>query len=88
MLQCLQVATEGDAFTLAFHDPLDAVAWAITMQQARSLSSALSYVSLQDACMSADLCLQGMPNLSACIYMSSTWPHAGFIIGILGNQSV
>ncbi|KAK9802596.1 hypothetical protein WJX73_010556 [Symbiochloris irregularis] len=29
-----EVATEGDAFTLAFHDPLDAVAWAISMQQA------------------------------------------------------
>lgn len=31
----VQVATEGDAFTIAFHEPIDAVAWAITMQQVR-----------------------------------------------------
>lgn len=31
----LQVSTEGDAFTIAFHDPVDAVAWAVTIQQVR-----------------------------------------------------
>ena len=29
----LQVATEGDAFHLAFHDPVDAVGWALNVQQ-------------------------------------------------------
>lgn len=28
----LQVATEGDAFTMAFHDPIDAIAWALNVQ--------------------------------------------------------
>ena len=28
----LQVATEGDAFTMAFHDPIDAIAWALEVQ--------------------------------------------------------
>ena len=28
----LQVATEGDAFTMAFHDPIDAIAWALGVQ--------------------------------------------------------
>ena len=27
-----QVATEGDAFTMAFHDPIDAIAWALNVQ--------------------------------------------------------
>ena len=30
----LQVTTEGDAFILAFHDPLDAVGWALHTQLA------------------------------------------------------
>ena len=30
---CLQVTTEGDAFHLAFHDPIDAVGWALNVQQ-------------------------------------------------------
>ena len=29
---CVQVATEGDAFTMAFHDPVDAIAWALNVQ--------------------------------------------------------
>ncbi|KAK9788833.1 hypothetical protein WJX73_006132 [Symbiochloris irregularis] len=29
-----EVSTEGDAFTIVFHDAIDAVAWAISMQQA------------------------------------------------------
>ena len=29
----LQVATEGDAFTMAFHDPIDAISWAWDVQQ-------------------------------------------------------
>lgn len=29
-----QVTTEGDAFILAFHDPLDAVSWALQVQLA------------------------------------------------------
>lgn len=33
-VQRAQVSTEGDAFTLAFHEPLDAVAWALNMQHA------------------------------------------------------
>ena len=28
----MQVLTEGDAFTMAFHDPLDAIAWALDVQ--------------------------------------------------------
>ena len=28
-----EVATEGDSFTIAFHEPQDALAWAITAQQ-------------------------------------------------------
>ena len=28
----VQVATEGDAFTMAFHDPIDAIAWALNVQ--------------------------------------------------------
>lgn len=28
----MQVATEGDAFTMAFHDPIDAIAWALNVQ--------------------------------------------------------
>lgn len=31
-MQSLQVATEGDAFTMAFHDPIDAIAWALNVQ--------------------------------------------------------
>ncbi|DBA91536.1 TPA: hypothetical protein ACH3X1_003159 [Trebouxia sp. C0004] len=27
-----EVATEGDAFTMAFHDPIDAIAWALNVQ--------------------------------------------------------
>ena len=30
----VQVATEGDAFTMAFHDPIDAASWALQVQQA------------------------------------------------------
>jgi len=30
----LQVTTEGDSFTVAFHDALDAVAWSLHVQQA------------------------------------------------------
>ena len=26
------MATEGDAFTMAFHDPIDAIAWALNVQ--------------------------------------------------------
>ena len=29
---CVQVLTEGDAFTMAFHDPIDAIAWALDVQ--------------------------------------------------------
>ena len=28
----MQVLTEGDAFTMAFHDPVDAIAWALDVQ--------------------------------------------------------
>jgi class 3 adenylate cyclase len=28
-----EINTEGDSFLLAFHEPADAIAWAITMQQ-------------------------------------------------------
>ena len=28
-----EVTTEGDSFLIAFHEPADAIAWAITMQQ-------------------------------------------------------
>ena len=28
----LQVSTEGDAFTMAFHDPIDAISWALDVQ--------------------------------------------------------
>ena len=28
-----EVTTEGDSFLIAFHEPADAVAWAVTMQQ-------------------------------------------------------
>ena len=28
-----EVATEGDSFTMAFHDPLDATAWCAATQQ-------------------------------------------------------
>lgn len=28
-----EVNTEGDSFLLAFHEPADAIAWAVTMQQ-------------------------------------------------------
>ena len=28
----MQVATEGDAFTMAFHDPIDAISWALEVQ--------------------------------------------------------
>ena len=28
----MQVLTEGDAFTMAFHDPIDAIAWALDVQ--------------------------------------------------------
>ena len=31
---CLQVTTEGDAFIVAFHDPLDAIGWALHVQLA------------------------------------------------------
>lgn len=27
-----QVSTEGDAFTMAFHDPIDAISWALEVQ--------------------------------------------------------
>ena len=30
-----EVSTEGDAFLLAFHDPVDAVKWCIAVQQVR-----------------------------------------------------
>ena len=32
LLRMMQVATEGDAFTMAFHDPIDAIAWALNVQ--------------------------------------------------------
>ena len=32
LLMHAQVATEGDAFTMAFHDPIDAVSWALEVQ--------------------------------------------------------
>lgn len=28
----VQVSTEGDAFTMAFHDPVDALSWALEVQ--------------------------------------------------------
>ena len=28
----VQVSTEGDAFTMAFHDPIDAISWALDVQ--------------------------------------------------------
>ena len=28
-----EVSTEGDSFLIAFHEPADSVAWAVTMQQ-------------------------------------------------------
>lgn len=28
-----EVSTEGDSFMIAFHEPADAVAWAVTLQQ-------------------------------------------------------
>ena len=37
-----EVSTEGDAFLLAFHDPVDAVKWCITVQQVRQSVAALS----------------------------------------------
>ena len=33
-----EVSTEGDSFLMAFHDPTDAIAWAITTQQASHCS--------------------------------------------------
>ena len=33
-LTVLQVTTEGDAFVVAFHDPIDAVGWALHVQLA------------------------------------------------------
>lgn len=30
-----EVCTEGDSFLLAFHEPADAIAWAVTIQQVR-----------------------------------------------------
>lgn len=33
-----EVTTEGDSFTVAFHDAFDAVSWALAMQQVRRLS--------------------------------------------------
>ena len=32
-----EVGTEGDSFTMAFHDPLDATAWCTATQQVRSI---------------------------------------------------
>jgi len=32
MCACVQVLTEGDAFTMAFHDPIDAITWALDVQ--------------------------------------------------------
>ena len=34
LLSCEQVTTEGDAFIVAFHDPLDAIGWALHVQLA------------------------------------------------------
>ena len=32
-----EISTEGDAFTIAFHDAADALAWSIATQQVRQL---------------------------------------------------
>ena len=32
MLTVLQVSTECDALTTAFHDPIDAISWALDVQ--------------------------------------------------------
>ena len=39
MKAALQVTTEGDAFHLAFHDPIDAVGWALSVQQVTPILS-------------------------------------------------
>lgn len=37
-----EVSTEGDSFLVAFHEPADAIAWAITTQQVSSTSRPVS----------------------------------------------
>lgn len=44
-----EVNTEGDSFLIAFHEPADAIAWAITMQQAclyKAMKSSYCFLSL------------------------------------------
>lgn len=50
-----QVSTEGDAFTIAFHDPIDAVSWALTMQQVNMLFITVSRTKTASCCSHARL---------------------------------
>lgn len=38
-----EISTEGDAFTIAFHDAADAVAWSIATQQVSTSSQLLRH---------------------------------------------
>ena len=38
-----EISTEGDAFTIAFHDAADAVAWSIATQQVRGMHVSLHF---------------------------------------------
>lgn len=49
-LSLVQVATEGDAFTVAFHDPIDAISWALESQhRLLALPWAAELLTQQDA---------------------------------------
>ena len=41
-----EISTEGDAFTIAFHDAADAVAWSIATQQVSTSSRLLGHAPL------------------------------------------
>lgn len=41
-----EISTEGDAFTIAFHDAADAVAWSIATQQVSTDTQTCTTVSL------------------------------------------
>ena len=60
-----QVATEGDAFTLAFHDPVDAVAWAVSIQQVRQVQTACLHGCSWHACRSLMDCCNGLIAMTA-----------------------
>ena len=38
-----EVSTEGDAFLLVFHEPSDAVAWAVACQQVRQAATSCAH---------------------------------------------